>query len=97
MYPGETRLVTCDGTGFYTIVLTGYYRTFTATGTWVKAAGYTAHSGCQMPAGGGGGGASTILCQRRRRGACSPLQSILSPKRNGIGGDWWGAVRTQML
>ena len=55
MYPGETRLVTCDGTGFYTIVLTGYYRTFTATGPWVKPPGYAAHSG-YLWAGGGGGG-----------------------------------------
>jgi len=54
MYPGETRLVMCDGTGFYTIVLTGYYRTFTATGTWVKPPGYAAHSGHLW--GGGGGG-----------------------------------------
>ena len=54
MYPGETRLVTCNGTGFYTIVLTGYYRTFTATGTWVKPPGYAAHSG-HLWAGGGGG------------------------------------------
>lgn len=54
MYPGETRLVMCNGTGFYTIVLTGYYRTFTASGTWVKPPGYAAHSG-YLWAGGGGG------------------------------------------
>lgn len=54
MYPGETRLVTCNGTGFYTIVITGYYRTFTATGTWVKPPGYAAHSG-YLWAGAGGG------------------------------------------
>lgn len=54
MYPGETRLVTCDGTGFYTIVLTGYYRTFTSGGTWTKPPGYAAHSGLLW--GGGGGG-----------------------------------------
>ena len=54
MYPGETRLVTCTGTSFYTIVLTGYYRTFTASGTWTKPPGYAAHSGLLW--GGGGGG-----------------------------------------
>ena len=54
MYPGETRLVTCNGTDFFTIVLTGYYRTFTATGSWIKPPGYAAHSG-YLWAGGGGG------------------------------------------
>ena len=54
MYPGETRLVTCTGTSFYTIVLTGYYRTFTASGAWTKPPGYAAHSGLLW--GGGGGG-----------------------------------------
>jgi len=54
MYPGETRLVTCNGTGFYTIVLTGYYSTFTSSGIWIKPPGYAAHSG-YLWAGGGGG------------------------------------------
>ena len=54
MYPGETRLVTCNGTGFYSIVLTGYFKTFTASNTWVKPPGYAAHSG-YLWAGGGGG------------------------------------------
>ena len=71
MYPGETRLVTCDGTGFVTIVLTGYYRTYTASGAWIKPPGYKAHTvriwgagggGAKASgnAGGGGGGAFTV-------------------------------------
>ena len=54
MYPGETRLVTCDGTGFYTIVLKSFYKVFTATGTFVKPPGYEMFSGIKWGAGGGG-------------------------------------------
>ncbi len=75
MYPGETRLVTCNGTGFYTIVLTGYYRTFTSSGTWTKPPGYAAHSGLLW--GGGGGGAratgSNVGTAGGGGGACCPF------------------------
>lgn len=54
MYPGETRLVTCDGTGFYSIVLTSFYRTFTSTDTFVKPPGYNRLQGLAWGAGGGG-------------------------------------------
>jgi hypothetical protein len=56
MYPGETRLVTCDGTGFYTIVLKSFYKVFTATGTFVKPPGYEMFSGVMWGGGGGGDG-----------------------------------------
>ena len=58
MYPGETRLVTCDGTGFHTIVLKSFYKVFTATGTFVKPPGYEMFSGIKW--GAGGGGASSL-------------------------------------
>lgn len=73
MYPGETRLVTCNGTGFYTIVLTGYYRTFTATGTWVKPPGYSAHSGYLWAAGGGGCVSSGTYVAGAGGGSCLPF------------------------
>lgn len=57
MYPGEVRLVQCDGTGFNTVVLQGFYRKFTASGTFTKPPGYSTF-GLDLISGGGGG--STI-------------------------------------
>jgi hypothetical protein len=70
MYPGECRLVTCDGIGFTTQILAPFYRAFTATGTFVKPPGYAAFDAYTIGAGasgdknnngnfifGGGGGA----------------------------------------
>ena len=98
MYPGETRLVTCNGTGFYTIVLTGYYRTFTASDTWIKPPGYAAHSGLLW--GGGGGGAratlNSVVTGGGGGGACHPFtyasSSLPSSMPVTIGGG--GAVST---
>lgn len=54
MYPGETRLVQCDGTGFNSIVIDGFYATFTSSGTFIKPPGYRQLAGLIW--GGGGGG-----------------------------------------
>ena len=89
MYPGETRLVTCDGTGFYTIVLTGYYRTFTATGTWVKPPGYAMHSGFIWGGGGGGTCSAGTYSGGGGGGACTPFTfssaSLANSASVGIG------------
>jgi hypothetical protein len=68
MYPGETRLVTCDGTGFYTIVLKSFYKVFTATGTFVWPPGYNRFQGLVW--GGGGGGAAGY---GGNGGSCAPF------------------------
>ena len=68
MYPGETRLVTCDGTGFYTVVLTSFKRTFTATGTFYLPPGYNRIQGLMW--GGGGGGYNSY---GGNGGSCVPL------------------------
>jgi len=94
MYPGETRLVTCNGTGFYSIVLTGYYRTFTATGTWVKPPGYAAHSGHLWGAGGGGCVSSGTYVAGAGGGSClhftvqSSNLASSTPVTIGGGGGW---------
>ena len=55
MYPGEVRLVQCDGTALRTIVVNAFYRTFTASGTFTTPPGYTQFSGYLWGAGGAGG------------------------------------------
>lgn len=85
MYPGETRLVTCDGTGFYTMVLKAFYKVFTATGSFVKPPGYEMFSGIKW--GGGGGGAASL---GGGGGACSqfdlPASAIGATQSVTIGG-----------
>ena len=77
MYPGETRLVTCDGTGFYTIVLNSFYKVFTATGTFVKPPGYNRFQGLVW--GGGGGGAGSY---GGNGGSCAPFDLAASTVSN---------------
>ena len=59
MYPGETRLVQCTGSVFNSVVLKGFYKTFTATGTFTTPPGYALLSGLLWGGGGGGGFKST--------------------------------------
>lgn len=71
MYPGEVRLVQCDGTGFYSVVLTSFVKTFTSSGTFTKPPGYSRFSGLLWGGGGGGGGG-----YGGGGGACAPLDFL---------------------
>lgn len=57
MYPGEARIFQCDGSNFYTVLLTGFSKTFTSSGTFTKPPGYVNFGVfAQGPGGGGGSG-----------------------------------------
>lgn len=62
MYPQEKRRLFYDGTTTTSIVINGYYRTFTGSGTWTKAPGYRFHDGEVDGTGGSGrrGAAGTV-------------------------------------
>lgn len=54
MYPGEARLITCNGTGFTSVILQAYRREFTAGATWSKPPGYKHHGSRIWSAGSSG-------------------------------------------
>lgn len=83
MYPGEARRIFCTGSAFFSVVLCGFNKKYTAGGTFTKPPGYQRFM--VYAQGGGGGGGSG------RRGAAS------SDKTGGTGGAGGGCGFRDLL
>lgn len=59
MYPGEVRLLQCDGVVLRSIVLNSFYRKFVSSDMFIKPPGYSAFSLSLWGGGYGGGGSSS--------------------------------------
>lgn len=72
MYPGEVRVVQCDGAAFRTIVLVPFLKIFTTSGNFVRPPGYAFFEGDLL--GGGGAGGKSSVGSGGGGGACVRLR-----------------------
>lgn len=75
MYPGECRLVQCNGTAFISVVLVTFSKTFTASATFTRPPGYLNFGGLLWSAGSSGGqsGAAGVVAYGGGGGGCFPF------------------------
>jgi len=96
MYPQECRLITCDGTGFTSVVISPYFKEFATVGanTWTKPPGYVVHEGEAWSAAASGERTNDVGTQSRggAGGGCYPFRFLASSMgatetiTNGAGG-----------
>lgn len=80
-YPGEVRIVRCNGTGFTSYVLKGFSKAFIASGTFTKPPGYLDFEGECLAGGGAGGrgdGGGATSAGGGGGGACVPFKLLAS-------------------
>jgi hypothetical protein len=79
MYPGETRIVQCDGTAFRSIVLEGFSIQRFSSFSFIKPPGYAAFAGMLWGAGGGNQGDGSNFFSAGGGAGCSvfEVQSVM--------------------